>query len=191
MGSKSKQGRNFQGILYPDSTAYDCQVALEKLSEVFPKHAYILHDQDINEDGTPKKPHYHWLGSRETPVAISTIAKQLGIAENAVEFCKSYRTFLRYLIHLDHPDKAQYKPDAVQGNFDKRFLVGMSEQSFISLVRQKIDSGEIATFRGLYIWAEQNDFWPEFRRNQALVREYLYVTVHEAERWNDSCGRAV
>ena len=50
-----KMSRNFQGVIYPDSQSYDCQEVLSKLAQ-FSDFAYILHDQDVDENGELKSP---------------------------------------------------------------------------------------------------------------------------------------
>lgn len=169
-----KQGRVFQGVIYPDSDTYDCQSVLFLLPDVFVEYAYILHDKDVDEQGELKKAHYHWLGTRSSPVALSTIAKQLGVPQNSVEFARSYRAFLRYMIHADDPSKFQYSPDAVQGVFKKYFLTGDSERALVLSAIDRIQSCEIRTVQGLAAFAvEQND-WPSFRRNYSLLKDLLF-----------------
>lgn len=189
-----KQGRNFQGVIYPDSESYDCEHVLSLLSDVFVEYAYILHDKDVTETGELKKPHYHFLGTRSSPVPVSTISKQLGIADNSVEFCRSYRAFLRYMIHADEPTKYQYSPDDVQGVFKKHFLVGDSEKALVQLAIQGIDTGLIRSVRGLASFAvEQND-WSSFRRNYSLLKDLLYERLSNEEvnqgGWVNSARRA-
>ena len=44
-----KQGRNFLGVLYPNSESYDCQKVLSRIEDTFVDFAYIVHDMDVNE----------------------------------------------------------------------------------------------------------------------------------------------
>lgn len=172
--ASAKQGRTFQGVVYPDSESYDCEQVLALLPDVFVEFAYILHDKDVTEEGELKKAHYHWLGTRSSPVAINTIAKQLGVSDNAVEFCRSYRAFLRYMIHADDTSKHQYSPDDVQGVFKKHFLTGDSEKALVQLALQRIQSGEIQTIQGLAAFAAEQNDWPSFRRNYSLLKDLLH-----------------
>lgn len=172
--ANSKQGRNFQGVIYPDAENYSCDAVLAALGDVFPDYAFALHDQDIDGDGNLKKPHYHWLGKRATPVSIAVISKQLGVPENAVEFCRSYRAFLRYLVHLDHPDKYQYPIDIVQGIFNRRLLLGDSEQAFIVSAVKAMKEERIRTIQGLAAYACRNDSWTDFRRNYSILKDIMH-----------------
>ena len=76
----------------------------------------INHDRDINEDGTIKENHTHFLIDYQTPRKISTVANLLGTEPNFLQVCKSKKASLRYLLHLDDSDKAQYKPEEVIHN---------------------------------------------------------------------------
>lgn len=172
--SQIKKSRNFQGVVYPDSDSYDCDKVLSLLPSVFADYAYILHDQDVDEEGVLKKPHYHWLGTWSTPLTIGNVAKKLGVPENSVEFCRSYRAFLRYMIHADEPTKHQYSPDDVHGVFKRHFLSGDSEKALVQMAIQRIQSGDIRTIQGLAAFAAELEDWPSFRRNYSLLKDLLH-----------------
>lgn len=158
-----KKSRSFLGVIYPDSESYDCAAVLASLDDVFSEWAYVLHDRDVDEDsGEVKKAHYHWVG-RRTPVGISTVAKQLGVPENSVEFCKKWKSAVRYLVHADDPLKFQYDHSLVESNldFESFFLDGDS------MAGQIFEALETRTFRngyelGKYCW--EHGLWGEFRR---------------------------
>ena len=69
-----KEGRNFLGVLYPDSESYDCQKVLSRIEDTFVDFAYIVHDMDVNENGEIKKTHIHWCGKKSSPAPLSTIS---------------------------------------------------------------------------------------------------------------------
>lgn len=175
-----KMSRNFHGVVYPDSDSYDCSDVLSRLAQ-FSDFAYILHDQDMDENGELKKPHYHWLVARDTPAPLSTMVNALGVPENSVEFCRSYRAFLRYMIHADEPTKHQYSPDDVKGVFKKHFLLGSSEKSFVLLAMEKISSGDIRSIQGLAAFGAELEDWPSFRRNYSLLKDLLYEQLSNEE----------
>ena len=99
-----KQSRTFLGVLYPDSESYDCEKVLLRLQDTFEELSYITHDMDVDENGELKKPHIHWVGKR-VQSTLSTIANALGIPANNIEFCKNYKTSLRYLYAYIHETK--------------------------------------------------------------------------------------
>lgn len=83
------------------------------------KYAFILHDKDIDENGVLKVPHIHLMYEAEEGHSkqgwIDLLFKAFGdlcesreaITLTSVQY---ERGALRYLIHIDHPEKPQYKP---------------------------------------------------------------------------------
>lgn len=104
--------RNFASIVYPDSAPEDF---IEYLSGLhIPIFVSPLHDLDINPNNEPKKPHYHILlmfeGKKSTK-QIMDLLKPINCV--GLEVVCSIRSYARYLIHADDPNKAQYKADDV------------------------------------------------------------------------------
>lgn len=92
---------------------------MEKLAKELDGSAKIYminHDKDLNDDGTIKENHTHFLIDYQTPRKISTVANLLGTEPNFLQVCKSKKASLRYLLHLDDSDKHQYKPESVVHN---------------------------------------------------------------------------
>lgn len=164
-----KQSRIFLGVLYPDSESYDCQKVISRLEDTFVDLAYIIHDMDVDENGELKKSHIHWCGKRSSPAPISTIANALGIAVNNIEFCKSWKYSLRYLIHADNPEKYQYPPDKVTANFPFNAVIeGKLEAMKSRQIYNFINDNPTITPNGLAEWCFQNDLWSEYRRSFSI-----------------------
>lgn len=182
-----KQSKLFLGVLYPDAENYDCQEVLKRLSFVFQSFAYILHDKDSDSQGVLKKPHYHWVG-RRTPVRLSAVASGLGVPENSIEYCHSFRASIRYLPHLDDPDKFQYPIEAVQGSFPARYLKEVVEESeFVASALAAIYDNRIESIRQLQAFALEQQEWASFRRNYSLLKDALFEWS-ASKKWSDSCG---
>lgn len=164
-----RQSRAFLGVLYPDSESYDCEKVLLRLQDTFEELSYITHDMDVDENGELKKPHIHWVGKR-SPCPLSTVANSLGIPANNIEFCKNYKTSLRYLIHADTPDKYQYGTDDVTSNIDYPtaiMLKGQKETMQAKKIYAYIHETKPPTIDALMGWCLKNDLWSECRRNIA------------------------
>ena len=104
--------RNFATILYQESMNSD-YINILKNSGV-PCYVSPLHDSDVNENGDPKKPHYHLLLCFKDNTSPNT-AKALFNALGGVG-CETVRNkiaYERYLIHADNKEKAQYDRNAV------------------------------------------------------------------------------
>ena len=107
----------------------------DKILDVIQKHEstkkYViaLHDQDVQEDGTPIKPHLHvYLNFGTTNVQLPQVAKWFGIKEQSVEKIKSDKSdrnqsmgmyyTIRYYTHEDIPEKHHYPLSGFVANFD-------------------------------------------------------------------------
>lgn len=82
---------------------------------------FILHDKDINEDGTIKKPHFHIaLDYSDGKERLTSRVKSIfceGLTEYAlVEYVQNPKAFIRYLTHKDHKEKYQYVDNDVHTN---------------------------------------------------------------------------
>lgn len=97
------------------------------------KYAYILHDKDKLEDGTPKTPHTHIFMYFESGRGVKAVARALGLDEehyNLVEGLKKSKSgALRYLVHTDDPKKHQYDHNEVIANFDWWQELGDTQKS--------------------------------------------------------------
>lgn len=102
-----KRFRNFATIVYPDSAPDNW---LQVLSEHhIPAFVSPLHDRDVSADGSPKKPHYHVVimfdSVKTKEQAIEVFDTIGGVGFYILNVLRSY---VRYLCHLDDPNKAQY-----------------------------------------------------------------------------------
>lgn len=77
----------------------------------------VLHDRDLKEDGSGefKDEHFHFLVRYHNPVTLSRLTLDTGIPVNYVKAKSHLQSTVRYHIHLDHPEKAQYSPAEVYG----------------------------------------------------------------------------
>ena len=89
----------------------------------------INHDRDKTEGDNLVEPHTHFVIQYQTPRNRSTVANLLGVKENFIIACKSTKASLRYLLHMDDPEKAQYDYDEVIHNNDAEFQAVIKGQS--------------------------------------------------------------
>lgn len=169
-----KQSRSFLGILYPDSESYVCDDVLCRIRDFFDDVSYITHDMDTTDEGELKKPHIHWVGKRSSPALLSTVANALRIPERDIEFCKSYKYSLRYLIHADNPEKYQYDPKSVSSNTDYlSFISNKLEAMRSRQIYNYINSASNISLNELANWCFVNDLWSEYRRSFAIWSSLL------------------
>lgn len=112
----TKKFRNFSGVIYPDSASYVCDDVMNEIKKRFRQWAFCLHDLDVTDDGELKKAHIHWVGAGDART-LASCAKILGLQQNDIEICKNCKIMVRYLLHLDNPEKAQYPPEALETNW--------------------------------------------------------------------------
>lgn len=105
-------------------------LTLEKIQEALGKcnyikeYAYILHDKDINEDGSAKSPHWHIFLRFNYATDFKYIATYFGLAENFVgKILGKWEDALIYAIHKNAPEKHQYEFDEVKANFKYKDVI--------------------------------------------------------------------
>lgn len=99
--------RVWQFIVYPESAPADPWVVLRDFCVPFVVSP--LHDKDVNADGSPKKPHWHVIYIFDGPHSYEQM-KEISDSVNAAPPVRvlNVRGAVRYLIHLDDPEKYQY-----------------------------------------------------------------------------------
>lgn len=132
-------------------------------------YAYCFHDMDVNEDGSPKLKHLHFVA--EDRHSLKKWAEHFGLPVNMIEICHGFRASNRYLIHLDDPEKYQYSRSIVVSNKPLRFesyLNDNQEMSPIDLYSdmRKVRKGVITTrdFIEKYkFWLHKQSFYCQFK----------------------------
>lgn len=99
----------------------------------------VLHDKDINKDGTPKEAHYHIYVKFGTSQNIDWISKVFQVEQQYINKIKgNWRDALAYAKHLNAPDKYQYdSSDLIMYNINNEEYD--KEISKIDLDRKKIE----------------------------------------------------
>lgn len=82
-------------------------------------YAYILHDKDIYDDGTPKKPHWHIYIRFKDSTPTASICNWFGITSNYICRIKGrFADALAYATHKNDQSKYQYLDEEVKSNYD-------------------------------------------------------------------------
>lgn len=168
-----KSSRAWEVVVYPDSVVYDFANVLANVTEYFDKWCYILHDKDLNEDGTLKKAHYHVYGKFDTARTPQTVSNALGVGVASLRAVSSWRGAVRYTIHLDHPDKYQYSADDVVANFEFVKLLTVDDDVQAARIFSFINSSNCSTVSELTAWAFANGCYPALRRGFAVWSRLL------------------
>lgn len=103
----NKSGRTFTISLKPYWDIIQIEEFINAMTGTAVVYA-ITHNKDTNEEGKPVEAHTHIMLEYDTPRKISTIANIFSVEPNFVEIVRNKAGMLRYLTHLDIPDKHVY-----------------------------------------------------------------------------------
>lgn len=159
-----KRGRNWTIIVYPDSAPDDWRDLLDKYHIQWIESP--LHDKDTNPDGTVKKAHWHVLllfdGNKSYQQVKDITAKLNTVNPQRVE---SARGMVRYMVHLDNPEKYQYdvKDIKAHGGADIDTLMKPTATNRLQTLKEiitYIHDNQITNFMDLLMYSIQNnDDW--------------------------------
>jgi len=187
---KTIQSRSWTFVLYPESCPEDWE---SKLVGV-PFLRSPLHDSDLNPDNTPKKPHWHFLVSFPNQKSLNqmqALCRELNAP--SPQIVKDTRAMARYFLHLDNPEKAQYKKEdmLVGGGFDLENALKLSrseeeaeEREFVSNLLNKINEYNIIEFEDLVflVMQEYPDQYRYFKLNSFVLANVVKSRRHRYER---------
>lgn len=110
------------------------------------RYAFMLHDQDVDDNGAPEKAHYHvYCNCGQTSVDFKNVAQWFDTQENKVgKIETNMASVLRYYMHENQPDKHPYPLENMVANFDVRtFLEGETQNASINALIQQCADGTI------------------------------------------------
>lgn len=163
-------------MVYPDSAPANWREILDGLHIEWVESP--LHDKDINPDGTPKKPHWHIIllfDGKKSFEQIKEITDSLNSPHP--QFVQSVRPMVRYLAHLDNPDKAQYSVSEIiaHGGVDLAELLKPTSSNRYALIAEMLDFIEAKNYTEFWdflLYARQerfDDWFPLLSDNSAFV----------------------
>lgn len=149
--STTKDGRYRQWtiIVYPES-------APENWRNLLNGQTWIespLHDQDVNADGTEKKPHWHILvafDGKKSYEQVKLIADSLNGA--SPQYVQNMVGMVRYFAHLDNPEKVQYDSKQIIGygiDVEKYLKNAIDIDNLICEIEEFIDEHKIIEYAKL------------------------------------------
>lgn len=174
---KPAPSRYFDCIMYDDPSNLEIDTILR---EAFRSIAYIYHDHDVKEDGSPKPPHYHLLGVTAEKHSAKTVAYQLAhLPQNImVEIAFNRQGSWDYLTHKNAPTKYQYSNNDIYAEPEvlQRFR-GLKGDN-----REFVEDMETMSMRDLaYTYGR------DVMRNYRAYREYILQMHEEETGWATKC----
>lgn len=177
--TEKKRTRNYAFLVYPESAPPNW---MEILSDAHcPAFVSPLHDKDVNPDGELKKAHYHVMLLFDS-VKTTDQAQAIRDAVGGVGWEKiaSQRGYIRYLCHLDNPEKHQYSKQ------DVKSFGGLNYMSMVSLptdvdamlddMTRFIDDNKVFSFRQFASYCrDYNADWSYVLKHSGAyyIKEYI------------------
>lgn len=138
------------GMGFNFSDGIDLEKRIKSILTTNDYYYLIKHDKDTQEDGTPKLDHYHVVFSLQSKHSkakfLEAISKAIGQHTDSISIDEllGLEGAVRYLLHLDNPEKYPYNEWEVLTN-DKRvrrFFIGQEAW----LIESMKDSANIREF---------------------------------------------
>lgn len=184
--NKETRTRNWTIVVYPESAPSDWRERLDELHIEWVESP--LHDIDCNADGEVKKPHWHVLlmfGGVKSYDQVLELTKDFNAP--IPQRCHNAKAMVRYMAHLDNPEKAQYSISDIKahGGVDISELLRPSSSERYSIISDMIEyikSDNVIEFQDLMDYARLHhfdDWFPLLCDNSAfVVSQYIKSQRH-------------
>lgn len=160
-----KRARNWCAVVYPDSAPSDW---MDKLDSLNLKWACSpLHEFDLDDDGSPKKSHWHIIICYSGNKSFDQVKEDISFLCCPIpQICRDVRSSVRYFLHLDHPHKHQYSQKDIKtfGGFDVADCLKLSQtekKEVVSEILKFVRENNITEYFDLvnYCLDEHFDDW--------------------------------
>lgn len=163
--SAYEKGRDWTFIVYPESAPKNWRSILDETHLRWVESP--LHDKDVNpDDGEIKKAHWHILLSFDGPTTETAVLKVTEeLKSPKPRKVGSAKGLVRYMAHLDNPEKYQYPIDEIVGHngVDVADYFVLTATNKLSLMKEMITfiyDNEIDNYADfLMICIEKSDDW--------------------------------
>lgn len=175
-------------VLYPEEDLSH-KKAIEYIENHY-SYASIIHDNDLNEDGTLKKSHVHIVLRFSNYRWRNAISQELNITPNYLEKCKNLENALKYLVHINNPDKFQYEISQVHGDLKNKLLSYLKDKSLSESEQAKQlllfiqDYPTSLSLSDFLIFCCDHGFYSIYRRNAYTFNKILEEHNFEILRKN-------
>lgn len=187
---KASRTRNWTCIVYPESAPENWIDILNEMHIEF--IVSPLHDKDKNATGELKKPHWHVLlmfGGVKSYEQVKEITDLINSPRP--ERCHNAKAMVRYMVHMDNPEKAQYKVSDLKayGGVDLQELLRPSTSEKYNMIKEMIEYVRDHNIKELqdlidYAISERYDDWFPLLCDSCIyvVNQYIKSVRHRANR---------
>lgn len=173
---KETRTRTWTFVLYPESAPDHWRDMLDLMHIEWIESP--LHDKDLNADGEPKKPHIHVLlmfGGVKSFDQVREITEAINCP--IPQKVHNAKALVRYMAHLDNPEKAQYNTCEIIGHGGAdvaEMLRPTSSQKYtiIAEMQDFVDDNGIREFATLVHYSRlkrRDDWFPVLCDSNAIL----------------------
>lgn len=163
--AKETRSKSWTFVLYEDSAPENWKELLDEQHIQWAESPW--HDKDVNANGEPKKKHKHIALSFGSLKSYEQVKELTDSCKAPIpQRCHDLRGLIRYMAHLDNPEKAQYDiADIIgHGGMDIKELLRPSSSERYSLIGDMIrfcKENHISEYQDLmdYAIVEHFDDW--------------------------------
>ncbi len=197
---KESRTRNWTIVIYPESAPENWREILDDTHIEWIESP--LHNRDLNATGEVKKAHYHVLllfGGVKSYEQVIEFIKPLNCP--IPTRCHNARALVRYMAHLDNPDKAQYSISDIKshGGVDIAELLKPSSSERYCIIKDMLEfikENGIIEFQDLidYSFSYHFDDWfPLLCDNSSfIIVNYIKSCRHRGkQKINFSTGEII
>lgn len=185
-GNKETRTKTWTIVLYPESCPNNWRELLDNYHIEWVESP--LHENDNNPTGELKKAHWHILLAFGTLKSYEQVKEITDSLNGPIpQKCHNAKALVRYMAHLDNPDKTQYKiTDIVaHGGVDLAELLKPSSSERYTIISDMllyIRTNKIVEFQDIMDYAIENEFerwFPLLCDNSAyIVGQYIRSQRH-------------
>jgi len=182
--------RNWTIIVYPESAPKNWREILDE--EHIPWVESPLHDKDLDPTGELKKSHWHVLLLYEGVKTFEQVQELTKKINSPIpQKCAAPKALVRYMVHMDNPDKNQYKVEDIKahGGADIMDLLRPTNSDrymYIKEMMQFIKDEKIDEFQDLVDYAMVNRYDDWFMllcdNSSYIVNTYIKSVRHRKQK---------
>lgn len=174
-------------IVYPDSAPQNWRDIIDEAHVQWIESP--LHDRDLNPTGELKKPHWHILVMFDSPRTYEQVVEIIKLLNApAPQQCKSARGLVRYMAHMDNPEKHQYSQTKIiaHGGADLTNLLSLTTTEKRQLLRNILDwciDNDVCEYQDLVGYAMINEptWFDVMTESSYMILQFIKSRRH--------CGR--
>lgn len=171
----AKGSRNFEIIIYDLKECY--RLVDICIYEGF-DYAFIMHDKDLKEDLSDyKKKHYHFQIYMSNQKSIERVGEVFNVPIHYIQYIKDKKSAVRYLIHADNNEKANYDIIDIATNMEisSYFNNLVSNESIdVEIILDFISRPKTISMKELFSFVLSNNCWASYRRNYPIIKDLVY-----------------